>query len=174
MKVTTSTLLLLALSAIPAAAVPASAQTAPKPVTVNIINAAKENVGTATLSEAPKGVKITLDIKNFPPGQHLIHIHQFPKCEAPDFKSAGPHFNPKMDGADSSMAAMAGDIPHFELTVAQNGTAHVSVVAPGVTMGNEPNSVFANGGTSLVIHEVAKTVSDSAPPRIACAVIAKK
>jgi hypothetical protein len=23
-----------------------------------------------------------------------LHIHQFAKCEAPDFKSAGPHFNP--------------------------------------------------------------------------------
>ncbi len=169
MKLATPTLLLLTL-----ASIPTLAQNAPKPVTVNIINAANENVGTATLSEAPKGVKITLDIKNLPPGPHLMHIHQFPKCEAPDFKSAGPHFNPKMDGSDSSMAAMAGEIPHFELSVAQNGTAHVSVVAPGVTMGNEPNSVFANGGTSLVIHEVARTVSDNAPPRIACAVITKK
>lgn len=169
MKVTTSTLLLLALAALPAAA-----QNAPKPVTVTIINAANEPVGTATLSEAPKGVKITLDIKNLPPGPHLMHIHQFPKCEAPDFKSAGPHFKPHMDDSDPSMGAMAGEIPHFELSVAQNGTAHVSVVAPGVTMGNEPNSVFANGGTSLVIHEVAKTVSDNAPPRIACAVITKK
>jgi Cu-Zn family superoxide dismutase len=170
MKLTTSTLLLLTLSAIPAAA-----QNAPKSVTVTIINAAKEPVGTATLSEAPKGVKITLDIKNLPPGQHLMHIHEFPKCEAPDFKSAGPHFNPQHGtNADGSMSPMAGDIPHFELTVAQNGTAHVSVVAPGVTMGNEPNSVFTNGGTSIVIHDVAKTVTDNAPPRIACAVIAKK
>src|SRR5580704_8718531 len=154
MKVTTSTLLLLALSAIPT-----FAQNAPKPVTVNIINAAKETVGTATLSEAPKGVKITLDIKNLPPGQHLMHIHEFPKCEAPDFKSAGPHFNPQHNtNPDGSMGPMAGDIPHFELTVAENGTAHVTVIAPGVTMGTEPNSVFTNGGTSIVIHEVAKTV----------------
>ena len=102
-----------------------------------------------------------------------MHIHEFPKCQVPDFKSAGPHFNPQSTNGDSAMGPMAGDIPHFELTVAQNGTAHVSVVAPGVTMGNEPNSVFTNGGTSIVIHEVAKTVSDAAPPRIACAVIAK-
>ena len=177
MKFTTSAIFLLALSA----AAPAFAQTAAvksvapaKPVTVTIINAASEPVGTAVLSETPKGVKITLDIKNLPPGAHLMHIHEFPKCDAPDFKSAGPHFNPPHGtNADGSMA-MAGDIPHFELDVAQNGTAHVSVVAPGVTMGDEPNSVFSNGGTSIVIHEVAKTVTDSAPPRIACGIISKK
>jgi superoxide dismutase, Cu-Zn family len=176
MKATTTALLLLAFSAAPAFAQNAvKPVSAAKPVTVTIINAANEPVGTAVLSEAPKGVKITLDIKNLPPGQHLMHIHEFPKCEAPDFKSAGPHFNPLHGtSADGSMGAMAGDIPHFELTVAENGTAHVTVIAPGVTMGTEPNSVFTNGGTSIVIHEVAKTVSDSAPPRIACGVISKK
>jgi superoxide dismutase, Cu-Zn family len=178
MKATTSAILTLALSA---AAAPAFAQSAAKPatpvkpVTVTIINAANEPVGTATFSEAPKGVKITLDIKNLPPGQHLMHVHEFPKCEAPDFKSAGPHFNSQHNvNLDGSMGPMAGDIPHFELTVAENGTAHVNVIAPGVTMGDEPNSIFANGGTSIVIHDVAKTVTDNAPPRIACGVITKK
>lgn len=175
MKATTIALVLLAFSAAPAFGQSAVKPVTPvKPVTITIINAAQEPIGTATLAEASKGVKITLDIKNLPPGQHLMHIHEFPKCEAPDFKSAGPHFNPHTDHPDPAMGPMAGDIPHFELTVAENGTAHASVIAPGVTMGNEPNSVFANGGTSIVIHEVAKTVSDSAPPRIACGVIVKK
>jgi superoxide dismutase, Cu-Zn family len=145
---------------------------APKPLTVNIINAQGQPVGTATLSEAAHGVKITLDVKKLPPGPHLMHIHEFARCEPPDFKSAGAHFNPHNMNHDGSMGPMAGDIPHFELTVAENGTAHTTVIAPGVTMGSESNSVFANGGTSIVIHEVADTVSDAAPPRIACAVIA--
>jgi hypothetical protein len=69
-----------------------------KPVTVEIKNADGKTVGTATLAQATEGVKITLDIKSLPPGAHLLHIHQFPKCEAPDFKSAGPHFDPDNTG----------------------------------------------------------------------------
>jgi superoxide dismutase, Cu-Zn family len=145
-----------------------------KPLTANIVNAENQSVGTATFSPAPSGVRITLDIKKLPPGPHLMHIHEHAKCDAPDFKSAGSHFNPT-DPSHSmgAMGSMAGDIPHFELSVGANGTAHTSVIAPGVTMGDAPNSIFSNGGTSLVIHEVAKTVGDAAPPRIACAVIAR-
>lgn len=145
---------------------------APKPVVADIVNAQGQDVGTATLSEAPNGVKVKLDIKNLPPGPHLMHIHEFARCDPPDFKSAGAHFNPT--GAEHSHMGMpAGDIPNFVLTVNADGTAHVSVIAPGVTFGSESNSVFTNGGTTLVIHAVATEVSASAPPRIACAVITK-
>ena len=67
---------------------------------------------------------------------------------------------------------MAGDIPNFVLTVGADGTAHQHT-APYVTLGSESNSVFSNGGTSIVIHAVAGEVSASAPPRIACGVITK-
>src|SRR5260370_7386462 len=69
------------------------AQSAAKPVTVDIKNAQGQSVGTATLTAAAKGVKITLDIKNLPPGEHSLHIHQVAKCEPPAFKSARPHFH---------------------------------------------------------------------------------
>ena len=150
----------------------ASANAATKPFTIDIKNAQGQSVGTATLSEAPHGVKIKLDIKNLPPGEHSLHIHQFAKCEGPDFKSAGPHFNPT-GGDHSPTGMMAGDIPNFVLTVGADGTAHATTTAPYVTLGSESNSVFSNGGTSIVIHAVAGEVSASAPPRIACGVITK-
>jgi Cu-Zn family superoxide dismutase len=144
-------------------------------VTVDIINAQGQSVGTAVLSESPHGVKIKLDIKNLPPGPHLMHIHEFAKCEPPDFKSAGPHFNPTgASHAEHSPTGLpAGDIPNFVLTVAADGTAHTSVIASSVTLGTDSNSVFSNGGTALVIHAVAVEVSANAPPRIACGVITK-
>jgi len=149
---------------------------ASKPVTVDIINGQGHSVGTAILSDSPHGVKIALNIKNLPPGPHLMHIHQYPKCDVPDFKSAGPHFNPTGagHGEHGPTGVMAGDIPNFVLTVAADGTAHASTVAPYVTLGTESNSVFSDGGTSIVIHAVAGEVSASAPPRIACGIISKQ
>lgn len=151
------------------------AAAATKPVTVNIINAEGKTVGTATLTPAENGVKITLDIKNLPTGTHLMHIHQFAKCEPPDFRSAGAHFDPDGigHGEHSSAGVPAGDIPNFVLTVKQDGTAHTSVVAPYVTLGADSHSVFSNGGTAIVIHAVAEKVTAAAPPRIACAAITK-
>lgn len=141
-----------------------------KPVVVSIKNAEGQAVGTATLSPAASGVKIVLDIKKLPPGEHSIHIHQMAKCEPPDFKSAGPHFNASGHTHD---AAPAGDIPDFALIVGKDGTAHVSTVAPNVTMGDDDHSVFSNGGTAIVIHAVAGGTGSGAPPRIACGIIAK-
>ena len=141
-----------------------------KPVVVEIKNAQGQSVGTATLTAAPKGVKIAIDIKNLPPGEHSIHIHQVAKCEPPDFKTAGPHFG---GGGHSHEGMPAGDIPDFALIVSADGTAHATTVAPNVTLGTDENSVFSNGGTAIVIHAVAGGTGTAAPARIACGVITK-
>src|SRR5258705_3376366 len=131
---------------------PAAAVLAPKPVVVEIKNAAGQSVGTATLTDANPGVRIKLDIRSLPPGEHSIHIHQVAKCEPPDFKSAGPHFSGRAAGHEHAAGAPAGDIPNFALLVTADGTAHVSVVAPKVTLASGDNSVFSNGGATRVTH----------------------
>jgi Cu-Zn family superoxide dismutase len=143
---------------------------AAKPATVTLINSNHQAVGTAVLSPAANGVRITLDIKNLPPGEHSIHIHQFAKCDPPDFKSAGAHFDA---GGHLHEGHFAGDIPDFSLIVSANRTAHVSTIAANVTLGKDEHSVFSNGGTALVIHAVSGTAGSGAPPRIACGVIAR-
>ena len=145
-----------------------------KPVTVEFKNSDGQSVGSAVLSSTPKGVKISLDMKNLPPGEHSLHIHQNPKCEPPDFTSAGPHFNPGGAAHDHDHAGLpAGDIPNFSLIVGADGTSHVSVIAPNVTLGDDDHSVFSNGGTAIVIHAVAGGAGSAAPARIACGVITK-
>src|SRR5229473_8252805 len=86
---------------------PAVARPAPKPVVVEIKNASGQSVGTATLTDAAPGVRIKLDIRSLPPGEHSIHIHQVAKCEPPDLKSEGPHFSGMPGGHEHGAGAAA-------------------------------------------------------------------
>src|SRR5262249_31142987 len=104
---------------------------------------------------------------------------QTAKCEGPAFTSAGGHFNPAMShhgiNNPESPKPHAGDIPNF--MVKANGTAKLNVDDSQVTLGDGANSVFAGGGTALMIHAKADDLKSdpagNAGDRIACGVIVK-
>jgi Cu-Zn family superoxide dismutase len=144
-------------------------------VTVQLKNAQGQDVGTATITPSGKGVRIKLNVHDLTPGEHGIHFHEVGKCEGPDFKTAGSHFNPdsKKHGLKNPDGPHAGDMNNF--MVNPKGMSMATITDMRVNLGTGNNSLFANGGTALVIHEKADDMktdpSGNSGGRIACGVI---
>lgn len=136
----------------------------------DFINNAGEKIGKATIAEMAGGTVITLDLK-LPEGTHAMHLHENGKCDAPDFKSAGGHYNPAQHkhGIASNHKFHAGDLPN--LYVEPTGHIKIEIFSPSIQLSGK--NALSHG--AIIIHENADDYS-SAPSgnaggRIACAVI---
>ncbi len=143
----------------------------------DLVNGTGQKIGSATLTQTAAGVQIAVDATQLTPGTHGIHIHAVGKCEGPDFKTAGGHFNPagKKHGKDNPDGSHNGDLLNLE--AGADGHATGSFLAANVTLGDGANSLFQPGGTALVIHagpdDYKTDPSGNSGARLACGVIQK-
>jgi Cu-Zn family superoxide dismutase len=147
-------------------------------VDVEMFNTVGDSLGKIKLSEQASGVKMEVNIKGLTPGDHAIHIHDKGKCVAPEFKSAGNHFNPeqKEHGLLYPKGAHAGDLPN--LIVEDDSSVKAELMAPNVTLKDGKTSLFTKLGTSIVINEkkddgMTQPAGDSGE-RVACGEISKE
>jgi Cu-Zn family superoxide dismutase len=128
-----------------------------------------ESIGNVTAKQTPKGMLLTPDLYNLPPGPHGFHIHQNPSC-LDNGMAAGGHFDPKHTDRHLGPYGKGhlGDLPVLE--VDKNGKATTPVLAPRLQEQALKNH-------SLVIHAGSDNYSDSPKPlgggnsRVACGVI---
>ncbi|MBP2076455.1 superoxide dismutase family protein [Oceanobacillus polygoni] len=146
--------------------------------TVEMYNGTGDRVGTAALNETAEGVQIELTLEGLNPGFHGIHVHEYPVCEGPDFTSAGNHLDPEGNehGLMHPDGAHLGDLPNIEADGA--GLVDVELMLPEATMLDGKNSLFGEGGTSLIVTENqddgVSQPSGNSGARIICGVIAKE
>lgn len=145
----------------------------------DILTATGDKLGTIKLRDmGAEGTEVTVEISGLDgAGTHAMHFHEFGKCDAPDFKSAGGHKNPTGmgHGKMSANGPHAGDMPNIEVN--ENGMGSVTVINDRVSIKGEHGlpALLDADGTALIIHEKADDYvsqpTGAAGGRIGCAVI---
>ena len=130
-----------------------------------------QDAGWLRMKKDGRDVEITGKLKNLPPGDHGMHIHQVGKCEAPDFKSAGAPYNPtgKQHGRDNPLGHHAGDLGNID--VGSGGESSVNIKAKNLELWAGDSAM----DKSVLVHaqrDDNKTdPSGNSGDRIACGVI---
>lgn len=133
--------------------------------------------GRADIYRDTSGLRIELVARGFAPGTYGMHVHAVGQCNAPDFASAGPHWNPTsaQHGRDNPMGAHHGDLPNLVIEPEQIGRATLRMV--GSRFEGDGGLLDADGA-AFVIHagpdDYKTDPSGNSGGRVACGVIVKE
>jgi Cu-Zn family superoxide dismutase len=105
------------------------------------------------------------------PGTHGFHVHEFGDCSAPDFASAGGHFNPTSEphAGPKDAHRHEGDLGNVE--AGADGSVAVDYTDSGLRFEGDKSIL----GRAVVVHANADDLktqpSGNAGGRVACGVI---
>lgn len=155
----------------------ASTPVAPATATAALKGAKGAAVGTASLTDAGRGVLVKLNLKGLTPGWHAIHFHEKGDCSDAKFTAAGGHVHsaaPVVHGLLNAGANDAGDLPN--VYVPAGGALQAEVFSTWVGLaGSERLNLKDADGSAIVVH--AKPDDHKSQPiggagdRVACGVI---
>jgi len=150
----------------------------PKMIERNILDAQKQVLGTVKLTDLGKqGTAVYVELRGLDgAGMHAVHFHETGDCSAPDFASAGGHYNPEnVSHGTVSGGPHAGDMKNIEVN--ENGFGSLAIVNERVSLYGEDGvpALFDGDGSALIVHQKADDFrsqpSGAAGPRIGCALI---
>jgi Cu-Zn family superoxide dismutase len=99
-------------------------------------------IGDVKFKQERDGVDVRVKVKGLTPGFHGFHIHTIGSCVAPDFVSAGGHFNPH----GQNHGAHAGDMPVLLIDADGNGEVRLANGQFRVA------DLFDADGSAMIIH----------------------
>ncbi len=137
-------------------------------------------VGSITFAAGANGkVEVRVKVSGLAPGFHGFHIHSIGTCTAPDFTSAGGHFNP----ASVSHPGHAADMPVVLVNADGNGWARFRTDRYAIA------ELFDADGSAVIVHanpdnyaniptdrydpdpDATTFATGDAGPRLACGVV---
>lgn len=145
----------------------------PEIATAILRTADGKEVGRATAREVKQGLRLTIDARGLSVGEHGAHIHTIGKCDAPDFASAGGHWNPlgTQHGSMNPAGPHGGDLPN--LLIGKDGHGTLGAVIPKGTLAG----LLDADGAAMVVHagrdDLMTDPSGNSGGRVACGVFAK-
>lgn len=139
-----------------------------------LVGADEAQYGEVIIGEGDGGLIVQIKAEGLSPGPRGVHIHTIGKCEGPDFKSAGGHWNPteKEHGFDNPKGAHMGDF--FNLEIGEDGTGTVEAKIDGANLKEGPNALMDDDGAAFVVHagpdDLKTDPSGESGGRVACGV----
>jgi superoxide dismutase, Cu-Zn family len=130
---------------------------------------------TATLNQTGSAVTVTITATDMAPGTYGAHVHATGRCDAPEFASAGPHWNPerRQHGRENPQGTHKGDLPN--LMVGTDGRGSLEYAIAGAQLASGSNRLLDEDGAALVVHaapdDYRTDPSGNSGARVACGVI---
>ncbi|HEX9965338.1 MAG TPA: superoxide dismutase family protein [Allosphingosinicella sp.] len=121
-------------------------------------------------------LRVRVEAAGMAPGSYGAHLHMTGRCDAPDFASAGPHWNPtaQKHGKDNPAGMHKGDLPNLLVGTDGRGSFEYTIPNAGLS-GMLPNRLIDADGASVVVHEKADDFrtdpSGNSGARVACGVL---
>jgi Cu-Zn family superoxide dismutase len=138
-------------------------------------NSAGQVQAQATATQSGDAIRVRLEATGMQRGTYAAHVHTTGACTAPDFTSAGPHWNPTgaQHGKNNPAGMHKGDLPNLSVGTDGRGSLEFLIAEASIRGGAGP--LLDADGAAVVVHAQADDYrtdpSGNAGARIACGVL---
>ena len=141
----------------------------------SLADAAGAAKAEARIEAAGGGLRVDVSAQGMAPGVYAVHFHMVGRCDAPDFTTAGSHWNPtgRQHGVNNPQGSHLGDLPN--MTVGADGTGRLQATVDSAALKGGANALLDADGAAIIIHaspdDYRTDPSGNAGKRLACGVV---